>query len=71
MRPIEMPLELAFNKTAVDATMQELYDHGQYEKLLKIAQLCNQEWHQETALKRWAIREAAENLTQGVNCKKD
>jgi hypothetical protein len=62
--PIEPRLEHQLTQHAQDQFLRKLHETRQYEDLLKAALLLNQLYFQERTKTDWAIREAANNLSE-------
>jgi hypothetical protein len=61
--PLEPRLEHQLTQHAQDQFLRKLHEARQYDDLLKAALLLNQLFHLERIKTDWAIREAANNLS--------
>lgn len=57
-----MPAELELRHEMIRRSIEDFYDKGDWESLYELCSLLNGAWHQQTAMTKWAINEAAENL---------
>lgn len=64
MRPIEQSIEHKLTENAQDRWLRKRYDEEDWNGLLEAALLLNTLYHQERTKARWAIQEAADNLSQ-------
>lgn len=63
MHPIEQSLEHKLAENAHDRSLRKCYEEEDWNGLLEAALLLNTLYHQERTKARWAIREAANNLS--------
>lgn len=63
MRPIEQSLEHKLSQNAQDRWLRQRYDEKDWSGLLEAALLLNTLYHMERTKAHWAIREAADNLS--------
>lgn len=64
MRPIEQSLEHKLTENAQDRWLRKRYEEQDWNGLLEAALLLNVLYHQERTKATWAIREAADNLSE-------
>jgi hypothetical protein len=64
MNQIQQNLELELSEERIQRTLLEMYEEDDWSGLLATAELLNTAWHQESMVKQWLAREAADNLTQ-------
>jgi hypothetical protein len=71
MNPIEHSLESQFNKASTDKWLVDRFNAGDYRGLLEAALILNTLHQLEQTKARWAIREAANNLTDQFGLDRD
>lgn len=71
MNTIEHTTESCFHKAANDKWLVDLFNSGDYRGLLEAALVLNTLHQLEQTKARWAIREAANNLTECFGLDRD
>jgi len=69
--PLEHTTESCFNKAATDQWLVDRFNSGDYRGLLEAALILNTLHQMEQTKSRWAIREAANNLTERFGLDRD
>ena len=64
MRPIEQSLENKLTENAQDRWLRQRYEEKDWNGLLEAALLLNTLYHMERTKAKWAIQEAADNLSE-------
>jgi hypothetical protein len=64
MQEFEVPTELQFREESTQRMLLELFQDEDWEGLMAAAELLNSLWHQQAAISRWMVNEAAENIGQ-------
>lgn len=71
MRPIKHSTEFQFHKAATDKWLVDRFNAGDYRGLLEAALILNTLHQLEKTKTAWAIREAADNLTDRFGVDRD
>jgi hypothetical protein len=71
MNPIEHSVESQFHKVSTDKWLVDRFNAGDYRGLLEAALILNTLHQLEQTKSRWAIREAANNLTERFGLDRD